>query len=47
MILRTNSYAVSGPPSMYTAPISASRASDRIDAFVRPPVAASPLPSLM
>ena len=33
------------PPSRYTAPITASIASARIDGFSRPPAASSPLPS--
>ena len=41
----TSSSAATQPPSRYTAAITASIASDRIDGFARPPDASSPLPS--
>ncbi|CAB4649429.1 unannotated protein [freshwater metagenome] len=39
--------ATVGPASKYTAPITASNASDKIDVFSLPPAAASPLPNMM
>ena len=43
--LRTKSDAASAPASRYTAPITASKQSDKIEVLFRPPALSSPLPS--
>ena len=43
----TSGEEASNPPLRWTAPITASTVSERIEAFARPPVDSSPRPSLM